>query len=204
MKNTLLLIMLFITTSCAFGPLMMNETARTVGKGNGDINFGYGLAGYVVKYNYGLLKDLDIGIQYEALSIGVRAKYAFINNQEKGFSLAAALGTGASLGGSHNYADLIASYKNERFEPYFGYRYVSVKTDPVEFEDNEDDDVIDLSFLRIDSFKYKYGQAFLGFKYWFTDKWNFTSEISKLVSIEDVTLRDSGFLYAASFTYKFM
>lgn len=203
MKSFFLLSLIFFTTSCAFGPLMMNETATTVGRENSDLNIGYGAAGYVAKYNYGILDNLDFGVQYENFSLGARLKYAFINNNTQGFSFATAVGTGASMGGSHNYVDIIGSYKSNKLEPYFGYRYVSVKTDPVEFEENDEDDDVEFFDFTIDNFKFKYGQAFLGFRYWVSQKWSVNGEVSKLMSIEDINLNDSGVLYAASFSYRF-
>src|SRR4051794_11386575 len=88
---------------CAVGPLVSHETARTVGKGHNELVAGYGIAGYALKWNLGLDDSLDVGIHWESLSLGARAKYAFINGREHGWSLASALGAGLSIGGKHYY-----------------------------------------------------------------------------------------------------
>lgn len=110
-KLALLGISTSLLSACAFGPLVTHETARTVGKGHHEVLGGYGNSGYVIKWNAGITDDIDIGLQLESLSLGIRGKYAFINN-ERGFSVAAAAGIGSSIGGSHYYGDLLASYKN--------------------------------------------------------------------------------------------
>ena len=89
------LFLIFILSGCAVGPLAIHETARTVGKSNHELVAGYGIAGYVFKWNIGLSENWDIGLHWESLSIGLRAKYAFLQNSEKGWSLATAAGTGA-------------------------------------------------------------------------------------------------------------
>lgn len=79
MKNNILILLMLTTTvlsGCAVGPLVSHETARTVGTTNHELMAGYGQAGYVIKWNYGLNENLDVGLHWESLSIGVRAKYA--------------------------------------------------------------------------------------------------------------------------------
>ena len=106
----MLLLLVSFTASCAVGPLVFHETARAVGFTNHELIGGAGQAGLVFKWNYGLTENLDLGIQFESLSLGLRAKYAFIKSGENGFSLASSAGTGFSVGGSHYYGDLIGSY----------------------------------------------------------------------------------------------
>src|SRR4051812_44550206 len=105
------LLPLFLILSGCVGPLVVHETARTLGSPkHHEFSGGYGNAGYVLKWNMGLLANWDFGIQYESLSWGLRTKYAFINSTDVGFSLAAAAGAGLTFGGTHYYGDLIASY----------------------------------------------------------------------------------------------
>lgn len=179
--NTFKLLLVGIATSllsaCAFGPLVTHETARTVGRGNHEVLGGYGNAGYVIKWNAGITDDADLGIQLESLSIGLRGKYAFVNN-ERGFSFAAAAGLGSSIGGSHYYGDLLGSYKNAWWEPYTTFRYVHVKTDPIEVKDKDPDGPFDFT---ISSYQYDYGQLFLGNRFWLTEKWILSVEASSIV-----------------------
>ena len=146
-------------TSCAVGPLVIHETARTVGNSNHELIAGGGQAGFIAKWNYGLSENLDIGLHWESLSLGVRAKYAF-ENKEAGWSFATALGTGGSVGGSHYYADFIASHKHGAWEPYMTLRAVHVKTDPVDFAD-ENTGSLDFTIQKE---QYNYGQFIFRYK----------------------------------------
>ena len=98
------------SAGCAVGPLVQHETARSVGKGDHEIIAGYGQAGYVLKWNAGVTENFDFGIHWESLSFGIRGKYSIINGRSGGISLAGAIGAGSSLGGSHQYGDLMVSY----------------------------------------------------------------------------------------------
>lgn len=192
-KQFNILILCGLLSGCAVGPLVSHETARTVGSRNSELIGGYGQAGYVFKWNYGLGKDFDIGLHWESLSIGLRAKYAFINSSN-GFSLAAALGIGESLGGSHYYGDILFSYLVKKFEPYGTIRLVHVKTDPVEFRD-EDTGHVDFT---VRSYKYDYGQGILGARIWFNKNWFLSLEASTLFTVsDDVEIADGVLLGAA-------
>jgi hypothetical protein len=190
--TTTLLIVLI--SGCAVGPLVNHETARTVGESKNEFTAGYGQAGYLIKWNYGFNKDLDVGLHLETLSVGVRAKYAFINAKE-GFSLAAALGTGSSIGGSHYYGDLIGSYLVNSFEPYSTLRIVHVKNDPVELKGQSSGQLV----LAIDKTEYNYGQIILGSRFWFTPQWFLSLEASYFLAITSgVKIGDSALINAAT------
>ena len=62
MNKLLSILVLGFLTSCAVGPLLNHETARTVGKGKHELSGGYSNAGYVFKWNYGLFEKFDFGI----------------------------------------------------------------------------------------------------------------------------------------------
>jgi hypothetical protein len=164
-------------SACAIGPLVSHETARTVGKANNEIVAGYGNASYVFKWNFGLSDNLDFGLHWEALSIGLRAKYAFLN-QSAGWSWAGALGIGESFGGNHYYGDVIGSFKTGSWEPYGTTRFVHVKNDPLEVKD-ENTGVVEFT-LGLE--EYDYGQFILGTRYWFGPKVMMSIEASKLFS----------------------
>lgn len=189
---------LVFLSGCAVGPLVSHETARTVGNSNHELIGGYGQAGYILKWNYGLTENLDLGLHWESLSIGIRAKYAFINNKS-GLSLASAIGTGASIGGSHYYGDFISSYLTGSWEPYGTVRIVHVKNDPLEFKNKDTGQV---SFT-IDKSEYDYGQFILGTRYWFSNHWLFSVEASSLFTISSGFKAGNSVFGGASFGYRF-
>jgi hypothetical protein len=199
MKKFLFYVVAMATLSgCAVGPLVSHETARTVGDSNHELIGGYGMAGYVVKWDYGLTKNLDLGLHWESLSIGLRAKYAFINNRE-GWSFATALGAGASVGGSHYYGDIIGSYLAGSWEPYGTLRLVHVKTDPLEFKDKDTGEID----FTVPSAEYDYGQFILGTRYWISAHWLLSLEASSLFAVSSGLKIGSGVLVGGSFGYRF-
>jgi hypothetical protein len=185
-------------SGCAVGPLVSHETARTVGSSHHELMAGYGQAGYVFKWNYGLTQNLDFGLHFESLSVGVRAKYAFLNSSS-GWSFAAALGTGASIGGSHYYGDLIGSYLVGSWEPYGTLRAVHVTNDPLEFKDKDTGHVD----FTVDKSEYDYGQFILGTRFWMTPHWLLSLEASTLFPISSGFRMGSTLLAGASFGYRF-
>lgn len=193
-----LLLGVFLLSGCALGPLANHETARSVGNSKHELIVGAGQSGWVGKWNYGLTEDLDLGIHYESLSLGVRAKYSFLNSNN-GWSIAGALGTGTNIGGSHTYGDFMVSHMSGTWEPYATFRYVSVKTDPVEFKDT---DTGELHFT-IDTPNFNYGHYFLGTRIWFTPKFLLSLEFSKPVSLNDDFRIDSETLFSGALGYRF-
>lgn len=200
MKRILFLFAILLASlpGCAVGPLVSHETARTVGNSHHEVIGGYGMAGRVLKWNYGLTENLDLGFHLESLSIGIRAKYSFLNRNE-GWSLATALGTGTSIGGSHYYGDLIGSYLAGAWEPYGLLRLVQVKTDPWEFQE---EDTGQISFT-IPSSKYRYGQFILGTRYWFNPHWLFSLEASSFFSLSSDLKMSDTLLAGGSLGYRF-
>lgn len=180
---------LLVLSGCAFGPLVSSESARTVGAGRKELVAGYGQLGPVFKFDYGLKSNWDVGFQGELLSVGVRTKYAFVNNQEKGFSLAGALGIGKSIDGSHAYADVMGSYLSGAWEPYLTGRFVHVKTDPSELLDV----ITHVLDLRVESSEYNYAQTMLGLRYWMSEHWMLTAEASSLVALSGGSFKATPF-----------
>jgi hypothetical protein len=187
-------------SGCAVGPLANHETGRTVGISNHELMGGYNQGGYVLKWNYGLTENLDLGLHWESLSTGIRSKYAFVNNQE-GWSLASALGAGISLTGSHYYGDLVGSYLIGSWEPYGTLRLVHVRNDS--WDSNVDDDDSGLLNFTIPSIQYNYGQIFLGTRYWITPHWLFSLEASSFFSMSSGLEFDNSVLVGGSFGYRF-
>lgn len=185
-------------SGCAFGPLVNHESARTVGESNHELMGAFGSPGYALKWTYGVTENFDVGLQWESLSLGIRAKYSFIN-QSEGWSFAGALGTGVSTGGNHNYGDLISSYATGAWEPYGTIRVVHITTDPMEFRNT---DTGALSFT-VDRSQYNYGQFFLGTRYWFNHNWLMSAEASWLFSITPGIVFSGAPLLSVNLGYRF-
>lgn len=188
-----------VTAGCAIGPLVSHETARTVGKGHSELIGGYGMAGYAIKYNYGVADNLDLGIHWESLSIGVRAKYAFKNGGENSWSWAAAGGIGASIGGSHYYGDFTGSYLFKAFEPYATLRLVHVKNDPLEFKDQNTGEVD----FTVDLPDYNYGQGIIGTRYWIDPHWLLSLEAGSVFSLTSGLSIGQAIFINGAFGYRF-
>lgn len=177
MLSRLLLPLGLVLSGCALGPLASYDTARTVGKGKHELGFSYGAPSYFT-WNYGVAESFDLGLQVEIFSISARAKYALLNQPEGGFSLAVAGGIGKSIGGSHDYGDLLMSYKFDVFEPYATVRAVNVKVDPKDFRDEKTGDLV----FSLNSSRFNYRQYFVGTRIWFTPKIAVAVEGSRIES----------------------
>lgn len=197
-KSSYSLSLLFFLTSCAVGPLVSHETARTVGDNKHEFVGSYGDAGVALKWNYGLTKNFDFGIQWESLSMGIRAKYAFLNYSE-GFSMAIAGGTGFSAGGDHYYGDLMLSYRSGFWEPYITGRIVHVDTDPQEFDG---DTSWGIQF-DIDSMSYEYGQFIIGSRFWFNENFMFSVEGSTFFGFDSGFTSSQNYLFSGALGLKF-
>jgi len=163
-RNASTVILLALLASGCRAPLSNSFTARSLGKGKigldaGVLNVGDAL-GPVVKVAIGLSSDLDLGIQIESLGIGVFGKYSFVNNKERGFSLAGVLGVGAAVAGSYAYGGPVLSYKAKSFEPYIvgRFNYVHYGESEVTFKDAH----------WWDAGTYTYLQFTLGSIFWLT------------------------------------
>ncbi len=160
------------------------------------------MAGLLLKANFGIFEDLDFGIHYESLSIGVRAKYAWINSQEQGWSVSTAAGVGRGGYSTHYYGDLMAGHLKRPWEPYGTLRIVHVKTDPVELEDESNGDHF-FHFETIDSVSFTYGQLILGARYWTQPQYFLSGEISTLAAFDsDVTI-GNGFILSGALGRRF-
>ena len=106
-----------LTNPCCLAPLSNSFTARSLGKGK--IGLDGGMLALVRQEDsvvlpafavaIGLSSDFDLGVQIESASIGVLGKCSFIDNKERGFSLAGVLGAGAVASGSYAYAGPVLS-----------------------------------------------------------------------------------------------
>jgi hypothetical protein len=169
---TVAVLLSFVLSGCVTGPLASHETARTVGQGNHEIQLGTGSMPYFLKWNLGLSKDVDVALQWETFTVGMRGKYAFINNVQ-GPSLAATLGTGISFfGGDYVNSDLIYSYLFEKWEPYGVLRVAHVESSKKDLKNSE----TGKTEYTIDAYEYEYAEIIGGAKYWFTDQWSMTFE----------------------------
>ena len=184
---------------CALGPLAMHETARSVGKAKNEFDYAFGSMGHMISWNVGASDDLDVGIHLESLSIGIRAKYAFINARENGWSLAAAAGVGSSFGGGHYYGDVISSYLSEFWEPYGALRLTHAHNDPIYIKDRDNS----RSTYTFSAGDYDYGAVILGSRFWLSERWMASIEASSLFSAASNVTFGSNVLASAAFGYRF-
>lgn len=189
---------LMLSSGCAFGPVIAQETARTLGANHHELSAGYGQSGGALKWSYGLSENLDLGLQIESLSQGGRLKYAFINNQDHGWSLGSAVGAGVSWGGDHQYVDFLASYLANSWEPYSMLRIVQVHMDSSNWKD-----AIGTIDINLESNQYSYGQVFLGTRYWFTPKFFISLEATKIFGISSGFSISTEALGAAALGFRF-
>ncbi|MDX9732159.1 MAG: hypothetical protein RBT63_10345 [Bdellovibrionales bacterium] len=185
------LMMLFLG-ACATGPLMLHETARSVGKGKNELSLGYGIAGYAFKWSHGVSEDFDLGVQLESMSWGVRGKYSLVNARTHGWSIAIGGGAGGSSYSKHIYGDFIVSHLADKWEPYGSLRVVHVTWDPLEFHRKNGE----LLFVT-PSDRFRYGQAILGTRYWTNQKTYLMFEASTLLGFESGVRWDSGMFLSA-------
>lgn len=142
-----------------------------MGKGKVGVDIGVSPIGNgytTFKLTYGLASKLDIGLQYEAFSMGLFGKYSFINRPNLGFSLAGLFSAGTTTNGSYSYIGPVLSYKSKKFEPYFVARLNVVQYDEDDFG----------SGITISSGKYTYLQVTGGSVFWLSRKVGFNFEIS--------------------------
>ncbi len=160
-RKASLVILLALLASGCLAPLSNNFTARSLGAGK------VGLDGAVLsigglpalKVAMGLSKDLDFGLQLDVTSLGVFGKYSFVNNKERGFSLAGILGAGAVADGAYVYVGPVLSYKTKVVEPYFVGRF-----NYVHYGGSEDT----LEDIFWEAGNYTYLQFALGSIFWLT------------------------------------
>jgi len=166
-RNASMVILLALLASGCLAPLSNSFTARSLGTGK--IEFDGGMVALVgqedsvvlpaFSITAGVSSDFDLGVQMESASIGVFGKYSFINNKERGFSLAGVVGAGAVGDGSYIYAGPVLSYKSKAVEPYFVGRFNSVHY-------GESNDV----FEDWEPGTYTYVQFTLGSIFWLTQR----------------------------------
>lgn len=196
---SLSLTMLMLGSACAVGPLVSHETARTVGKHNHELVGAYGNMGYAAKWSFGVSEDIDLGLQWEMYSIGLRGKYSFINNQAGGWSAAAALGAGSSTGGSHYYGDLLGSYLVGKWEPYSTLRLVHVVNDGTSVNTSLTED----GKFVVPTHSYNYGQFMLGTRFWLDQNWLLALEASTMFSLSSDFEFSDGLVFSGAFGYRF-
>jgi hypothetical protein len=192
-RNASMVVLLALVASGCLAPLSNNFTARSLGTGK--IEFDGGMVALVGQEDsvllpaftiaVGLSSDFDLGVQLESASMGVFGKYSFINNIERGFSLAGVLGAGAVASGSYAYAGPVLSYKSKVVEPYFVGRFNYVHY-------GESDNCLDM-----EAGTYTYVQFTLGSIFWLTQSVGLNVEGSALAG--NLGLADFEDFGAASF-----
>lgn len=190
---------------CAVAPLSNHVTARTNGAGNSLLSagstIGVGRTPWVpsLKYSIGLSENLDLGFQYEVIEYGAFLKYALINNQEEGISLAGLVGTGLSFEGFYGFIGPIVSYRVGIFEPYLLTRFNYVRYPKKEF------DIASTGEVKVEPGTYRYFQHTAGFLIWPMEWFGFGLEASAFGTVSSpFILRDKDrFLLSGNFSFRF-
>ena len=182
------------------GPLVEQESARSVGPGQLEALAGYGQAGYVAKAMYGLTSRWDVGAQWEMLSWGLRTKYSLRNEREEGWSVAVAAGGGwGSDSASNYYGDAIVSWLHRQLEPYVALRYGHVHPEMHRIRNAYTGDVR----YSIQSENFEYAQALLGARVWYGSHTFASSEVSLPVSMTNHVFMSQALLFGAALGYHF-
>ncbi|WP_186645433.1 hypothetical protein [Fluviispira vulneris] len=188
---------LFILSSC-LSSLTLNETGRTVGKGNHEISIATGVPYvYAIKWNYGLTENFDFGLKLESLTQSLRLKYALIQGNSVGSgALAIAGGAGIGDGGKaqHYYGDVIGSVLGDSWEPYVAARAGYVHAEST-FQDSDSIHTFIFSSLNdilTGRTSYGYGQAFLGTRLWISKTTFLSLEGSYLFPIVEGKIQNEG------------
>ncbi len=157
-KIVLTALLSILCASCAVAPVTSGFLGRSYGKGNLAIDGGGIIIGSGVPYfkaGYGLSSNLDLGLQYDFLAIGLFGRYSFIN-KTNGFSLAGLASAGSTADGTYVYAGPALSYKAGFIEPYLVSRFNYVSY-------NETDDQSGIDF---ETGSYSYLQFNAGSVFW--------------------------------------
>ncbi len=199
MKNLLTLLCLLFLNACAFGPLALNESAKPLGKDKNELSGAYGTYGYAFRWHHGVTDRLDLGIQLESLSFGIKAKYNFLETSDNVF-LSGGIGAGISMFGNYKNLDILLSKQFSKVDLYSGFRLNFINTDATEFND---EDTGELQFT-VDANNYTYGHLFFGAKYLASDKWTFNLETSYLISTDsNFDFESNGMLIGIGTAYQF-
>lgn len=200
-----LLLGLVFLHGCAVAPLSNHITARTNGKGDSLASVGSTIgttkSGWLpsLKYSLGLTDDFDLGFQYEVIEYGVWGKYAIINNQDEGFSLAGVAGLGLSFEGFYSYVGPIVSWKLGWFEPYLmsRFNYVDAPVSKI--------DLASVGEFTVSPGTYRYFQHTLGFMTWPMDWFGVGLEASLMgtVSSPFILGSKSRWLLSGNFSFRF-
>lgn len=169
--SSVLICSILLIGGCALAPLSNSFEGRSMGKGKVGLDIGVlpiGNGYPAFKFTYGLASKLDIGLQYEAFSAGLFAKYSFINRPTQGFSLAGLFSAGKTTSGSYSYIGPVLSYKSKTFEPYLVARLNVIQNDEGKTS----------SGITISSGKYTYLQMTGGSVIWLSRKIGFNFELS--------------------------
>ncbi|MCB0415008.1 MAG: hypothetical protein KDD50_11785 [Bdellovibrionales bacterium] len=181
MKSRLLFAIFgLLFSGCALGPILSHDNGRSLGDSNGSIGLNVTNQGYyALKASYGFDENLDIGVELEALALGLRGKYSFIN-QENGYSTAVVGGLGTTLGGSYYYVQSANSYRTGKWEPFGSLRITKVSYSASDITDANTGDIL----TSYPASSFTYGTIFIGSKYHFSEKFNLSLELSSFIAME--------------------
>lgn len=162
----LMLISLFILTSCSLAPFSATNSARSNGAGNVNAEFGNANSSYFIKMGIGVSDEMDLGYVMEFGNFQTSAlygKYAFLNNKT-GPSLAGEFGYGSSDDTIFYYAGGIASIAfSESFEVFTNIRFNQVSADENNIEVGDS-----VGNVTVEELEATYIYASAGFNIWFS------------------------------------
>ncbi len=158
----LLLLALVTLASCAVAPINNTTTARTIGKDANQLKVNIGVPG--VMYERGFTEDWDLGIGLEIqteMILNFYTKYALLNNQDAGFSIATIGGVGLASDTKSVYAGPVLSWRHDWFEIF-----TVARLNYVSWENHlSEDDKVDLFSFIPEKTKFFYTQLDVGVSY---------------------------------------
>jgi hypothetical protein len=174
LKAYCLLLIILSLSACSFAPLTSSKSARTLGKGNWEIDTGASpLLNAAV--NRGMSDDWDFGLTVEQQFgpvFALTSKNGLYNNQGNGLSLSLLSSIYVATGvvtGKGFYVGPIVSYQGQKWEFFSSLRYNWLKWDGSDLSPDDRTDLI-ISVLNFDDVSINYLQYHFGFNYWFNQK----------------------------------
>ena len=161
-RSLILIASLITLASCAVAPINNTTTARSIGKDANQLKINVAVPGAM--YERGLTEDWDLGVGLEIqteMVLNIYSKYALVNNQEGGFSVAGIGGFGLASDTKSVYAGPVFSWRHDWFEIFSVARlnYVSWQNHL------SDDDKVDLFSFIPDKATFFYTQLDVGVSY---------------------------------------
>ena len=161
----IIIFLAFLTglTGCSIAPIGSSHSARSLGAGNTGFNIGYASSNFFTQYNYGLARDLDVGLIFEFgdfTTTALHTKYSLVNNDTGGsWALEASYG-GDETNSFYNFGSIHSYQFGQFFEVFLNLRYNAVRLDEDEYSLGEEVGLIKLKHQRFHYYYLAYGFNF--------------------------------------------